>query len=533
MYFDVSARKLLYLFLLTAVLTVLVVVSVGTFRTYDESLRLVRNAIDRVEAEIVYWTVYKVPLEIKRPFAAIGLVPDTLYRSVSVSGTAQSVPVLAYHGENAATTTMPTALFVEHMRTLKAAGWKTITIKEFERFMKGELQVPDKSFVLTFDDGRRDAFYANDPVLKDLGFTAVMFVVTGFSLPDNGPAAISEFYLSKSELEYMVRSGRWEFLSHGDQDHRGYIVPIAATTSAVFVSGGHFLSNKFWVPEAGRIETDEEYATRVSHDLAVSKQTLEETFGVPITGFAFPFNDFGQESSNFPESITLLERLATAQYDYLYYQSWDGSGDTFNYPDPNQNFIKRIEPLENWPSERLLAVLEGGRVKPLPYTADSFSFDWTSNWGTLQGGIELALRATPETTGASAILDGTASWRNYRIRATARVENGTVSLIARHVAPDEPYIVCAFAGDRIYLERHRGQEQETLSRVDYAPPQEPATWGIAMEVRGNTARCSAYGTAVESTITGVSESGGIGASVWDPNLGDAKVALTTFSAEPL
>src|SRR3990167_5432927 len=108
--------------------------------------------------------------------------------------------------------------------------------------------------------GDDDTFYPADPVLRDLGFTAVMFVITGLSLPGNSDIAVNSFYLNKSELAYMHASGRWKLESHGEADHAGYDVPSASSTAADLrmVESTHFLSNKFWLPEAGRPETTEE-----------------------------------------------------------------------------------------------------------------------------------------------------------------------------------------------------------------------------------------------------------------------------------
>jgi peptidoglycan/xylan/chitin deacetylase (PgdA/CDA1 family) len=42
--------------------------------------------------------------------------------------------------------------------------------------MKGEKILPKKSFLLTFDDGRKDSFYPVDPVLKKLNYNAVILI---------------------------------------------------------------------------------------------------------------------------------------------------------------------------------------------------------------------------------------------------------------------------------------------------------------------------------------------------------------------
>src|SRR5262249_2396162 len=159
-------------------------------------------------------------------------------------GDARSIPVLLYHGEGA-TSNMPTSVFVEQMRALKADGWHTITMQQFDAWERGRLQLPDKSFLLTFDDGRKDTYYQTDPVLRDLGFHAVMFVITGFSMPADNKD--SNFYLNKTELADMAASGRWELESHGNLDHASYLVQSTTDLSqAASSTQGHYLSDKFW-----------------------------------------------------------------------------------------------------------------------------------------------------------------------------------------------------------------------------------------------------------------------------------------------
>ena len=80
---------------------------------------------------------------------------------------AKSVPVLLYHGvvdKSDGANILPED-FKNQMFVLKKAGWQTITLDDFYAFMRGEKQVPDKSFLLTFEDGRKDSHYPVDPLL--------------------------------------------------------------------------------------------------------------------------------------------------------------------------------------------------------------------------------------------------------------------------------------------------------------------------------------------------------------------------------
>ena len=106
MYFDPSLRKLSFVFLLTAVMVLLVTHSVITVESHTEDFREARFALARAEANLAYTIFYKLPYEGQRLFAAAiaGTIGDAA--AGPLSGTAKSVPVLVYHGENAATTTM-------------------------------------------------------------------------------------------------------------------------------------------------------------------------------------------------------------------------------------------------------------------------------------------------------------------------------------------------------------------------------------------------------------------------------------------
>ena len=532
MFFDAASPRFTALLFIAGVL---VAATAWTAMLWFENAplrRAVGEAFARERSNATYWIRFKLP---ELALAALGPAGASGEPAGAPPTAAVSVPVLLYHGESGGPS-MSIATFVSHMRALHKAGWRTITLEEFKAFMRGEASVPDKSFLLTFDDGRTDTFYPADPVLRDLGFTAVMFVITGLSLPGNSDIAVNSFYLNKSELAYMHASGRWKLESHGEADHAGYDVPSASSTAADLrmVESTHFLSNKFWLPEAGRPETTEEYRARIKNDLAVAKDTLERDFGRPVTGYAYPFNDFGQESVNFPGATALIDEVVRGLYDYAFYQTWAGNGDSFNYPDPDTHLVKRIEPPASWSGSDLLAALDGGRAKPLPYySASPFGADWQTNWGSVAAGTSLRLAAASSTSGAAAFLDGTEGWGDYTVSASVDIARGTVSLIGRHTVRDAPYPVCAFSGDTIYLEEHVGRAQTTLVKSHYAPPPLPARYQVTMSVKGREVSCSAYGVTVRATVSSMPLRGGVGVSIWHPQTGQAGASLTSLSVNAL
>lgn len=68
--------------------------------------------------------------------------------------------------------------FRKQMQWLKDEGYETITFRQLEQFKPGADLT--KKIVLTFDDGYVDNYKVLFPILKEFGFTAVIFLVTGY-----------------------------------------------------------------------------------------------------------------------------------------------------------------------------------------------------------------------------------------------------------------------------------------------------------------------------------------------------------------
>ncbi len=74
--------------------------------------------------------------------------------------------------------TMTPENFESQIAYLASDGYKTLSLEEFLAFKKGELELPKKSVLLTFDDGWIDNYLVAYKVLKKYGVKATIFVVT-------------------------------------------------------------------------------------------------------------------------------------------------------------------------------------------------------------------------------------------------------------------------------------------------------------------------------------------------------------------
>jgi hypothetical protein len=321
----------------------------------------------------------------------------------------------------------------------------------------------------------------------------------------------------------MQRSGRWELESHGRFDHENIAIDEQGNSD-------HFLSNKMWLEKEGRFESEAEYRERIAADMRLSRKDLEEKLGTEVAAFAFPFSDYGQFSTNIKNAETIVVETARQHYDMAFYQVFKSKGETFNYPEFNREIfmVKRINPNPEWTGSRLIEELESGRAKDLPYYNSDFSIEWKDSWGEARIGQDLWLRATNETSGASAFLNGSYLWGDYVFTANINWFVGSnVILMARHRDNDNNYM-CDFSEDKVKVRQMVNGSSNTLAEASYfiAPRQEGLP--LSISVSGNEIEClvnddsvvRAYGSPELSN-------GGVGIQIWD-SLGNRAVISVNF-----
>jgi peptidoglycan/xylan/chitin deacetylase (PgdA/CDA1 family) len=99
------------------------------------------------------------------------------------SGGYQTVPVLVYYSfskNKPGKTTVTRDDFKAQMKYLKENGYNVITLDQLLDFLDYKEQIPEKSVVITFDDGWRSIYNIAFPIMKEYGFPATLFIYTDF-----------------------------------------------------------------------------------------------------------------------------------------------------------------------------------------------------------------------------------------------------------------------------------------------------------------------------------------------------------------
>jgi peptidoglycan/xylan/chitin deacetylase (PgdA/CDA1 family) len=447
---------------------------------------------------------------------------------------AVGIPILTYHrivSDSSDVSNVTDSRFEDQMVTLKKAGWNAVSLEDFEQFMRGKKELPEKSFLLTFDDGAKDSFYPVDPILNVLNYHGVNFVIVASSETKN-----TTYYLTPLEIDRMIKNGRWSIGSHSYDGHRPYSTDSATGT-------GIFFADRLWKHDQGRLETPEEYALRVGDDLAKAKAELELDYGTTINSFAFPLgNETGiNGANNYPEGSQMTAAIARTIYGFGFVQT-NNQQFTANFPQPQVGtsstpwptdpfLMHRVHVDYDWDGARVLEIFENSLAKPFPFE-DDFDTDkgWIPAWGNVElGRNNFTLSSLPETTSASTFLDGTAMWDNYSFDASVTWNAGN-AIVLGDVVNSSTYHSCVFKEGEVRIQRTINGKSETLAqksdpRIAYGDTR------IGIRVHNSTIECTWNFASILATESRDFK-GGIGLQTWDETPGTANLRISSIIVRP-
>jgi peptidoglycan/xylan/chitin deacetylase (PgdA/CDA1 family) len=219
-----------------------------------------------------------------------------------------AVPVLAYHGVNGRKDhySVTREQFAQQMTMLDRAGFETISIAEYVRFLHGvTVNLPRRPILITFDDGRLDSYRGADKILAEHGFRATMFVIAGYVEES------SSFYLTWDELRRMADSDRWDLQEHAGVGH------VNVRYDAAGHEGPAYAFRQYRPGEG--LESFTEYKRRVEQDILWAKRTLTEHLpGFSPLSFAVPFGSYGQDRTNDPRIPRFMSRLLRRHFQAVF-----------------------------------------------------------------------------------------------------------------------------------------------------------------------------------------------------------------------
>lgn len=178
--------------------------------------------------------------------------------------TSNNIPILTYHSLDESQSVISTSpsVFEKQMGELWKRGWQSLSLSEMARFMQTRKFFPEKTFVITFDDGYENTYSEAFPILKQFGFKATIFLITDYcgrmnDWPGHSASIARRPLLSWPQIKEMHKHG----------------VEFGAHTSS------HPDLSKLSIQEAER-------------EIIKSKEQIEDKLGVETEFFAYPYGKY-------------------------------------------------------------------------------------------------------------------------------------------------------------------------------------------------------------------------------------------------
>ena len=200
----------------------------------------------------------------------------------------EEIPILTYHKITSqpefGLNTLPPGRFQKQMNYLKEQNFHPVTFQDL--LTQG---IPPHPIIITFDDGYSSVYHEAFPILKELGFRAVIFIISDYigkvNSWDANLFAVKFSHLNESQIKALAAAGM-EIGSHG-VSHRALT----------------FLTAK-----------------ELEHELCHSREILTSLSGRAIESFAYPFGI---------QDITVQQAVQRAGYKFACINVW-GSRNSSN-----------------------------------------------------------------------------------------------------------------------------------------------------------------------------------------------------------
>ncbi len=194
---------------------------------------------------------------------AVGVASYVWYSRGAGTPLPTGVSVLCYHQfktEPRSVYDISPAAFRGQMEYLRRNGYRVVSLSRLVEALEGGVDLPEKTVVLTIDDGYQSVYQHAFPILKEYGYPATLFLYINF-------------------INYKGAALQWPQIKE----------MMAAGINIGSHSFSHFKLTK------GRDETEREYRVRMEKELLQSKHYLENKLDVDIPWFSYPYGAYDLE----------------------------------------------------------------------------------------------------------------------------------------------------------------------------------------------------------------------------------------------
>ena len=200
---------------------------------------------------------------------------------------------------------------IDQFEWLLAHGYHAISIDDVIAARKGQKELPENAFLLTFDDGYKSFYTHVLPLLKEYKYPAVLALVGKWidtptdQLVRYGRKELKprDFFMSGEEIKIASQSELVEIASHSFDLHQGVLANPQGNTQPAAVTLKFDKNNNY--------EKENQYRKRILSDLQKNSAFIHAITGAKPRTIVWPYGAFSRlseelaKSSGHPFSLTL------------------------------------------------------------------------------------------------------------------------------------------------------------------------------------------------------------------------------------
>lgn len=211
-----------------------------------------------------------------------------------------------------------TGRFIEQMSWLLHNGYQAVSVDDVLAAQAGQKRLPDKAFLVTFDDGYESFYTKAFPILRAFGIPAVL-AVEGTWLNEArtgevdyaGVKTPADLFMSWAQVREVAASGLVEIASHTMDLHRGILANPQGNLEPAAVTQRY---------EAGKgYESEAAYHARIERDSADIASAITREVGRRPRVTVWPYGEHSElaisiaRAQGMPITMTLIDAPATSE----------------------------------------------------------------------------------------------------------------------------------------------------------------------------------------------------------------------------
>lgn len=173
----------------------------------------------------------------------------------------------------------------EHLAWLKKNGYKIVSVQNVLDAAAGKNSIPNKSVLLTFDDGYQSFYTRVFPILKKYHYPATVALIGSWIDGIDAPDEAGKQLLTWNQVREMLKSGLVEMASHTYDLHKSAVANPQGDSQAATVTRVYDFTT-------GRYEAEEQYRERIHLALRKSAEFIFQHAGVWPRVMVWPYGEY-------------------------------------------------------------------------------------------------------------------------------------------------------------------------------------------------------------------------------------------------